>query len=149
MYFSFLDGSLIYIPPQSVSQSPDGSENEMSTEEALQLKSPKKVPRTWSRNATLSLINLYSQHESKFRSTTIKNDSVWRMIEIEMKKDNFNYTANQCKDKFKYFKIRYTKKIDNMRSDRNSGAAAQKFEFLEEMDAIFAKKPNINPPIIA
>jgi hypothetical protein len=38
MYFSFLDGSLIYIPPQSVSQSPDGSENEMSTEEALQLK---------------------------------------------------------------------------------------------------------------
>jgi hypothetical protein len=59
------------------------------------------------------------------------------------------YTANQCKDKFKYLKIRYTKKIDNMRSDRNSGAAAQKFEFLEEMDAIFAKKPNINPPIIA
>lgn len=47
------------------------------------------------------------------------------MIEIEMKKDNFNYTANQCKDKFKYFKIRYTKKNDNMRSDRNSGAAAQ------------------------
>jgi hypothetical protein len=44
MYFSFLDGSLIYIPPQSVSQSPDGSENEMSTEEALQLKSPKKSP---------------------------------------------------------------------------------------------------------
>jgi hypothetical protein len=42
MYFSFLDGSLIYIPPQSVSQSPDSSENEMSTEEALQLKPPKK-----------------------------------------------------------------------------------------------------------
>jgi hypothetical protein len=84
--------------PLQVSQSPDGSENEMSTEEALQLKSPKTVSRTWSRHATLTLINLYSQHESKFRSTRIKNDSVWRMIETEIKKENFNYIANQCKD---------------------------------------------------
>ncbi|KAK4887342.1 hypothetical protein RN001_003613 [Aquatica leii] len=111
LFQNIKDGSLIYIAPQSSSQPTDWSENVMSPEEALLPESTKVAPRTWCRNATLMLINLYSQYENMFKSTTIKNDSVWQLIEIEMKKQNFNYNANQCKHKFKYLKIRYTKKM--------------------------------------
>lgn len=50
--------------------------------------------------------------------------------------------------KFKYLKSKYMLKKDNMKGGANGQARVQ-FKFLEEMDDIFAKKPNVQPVSLA
>jgi len=100
--------------------------------------------KLWTRSDTIRLISLYKEHKSLFKSTTIRNDKVWKLISDKIK----NYSAEQCKNKFKYLKSKYTKKKDNM-SIRASGQDSVLFEFFEELDSIFASEPNISPITIA
>lgn len=58
------------------------------------------------------------------------------------------FSATQCKDKYKYLKSKYTMKKDNM-SERASGAAAIKFDYFEEMDEFLGNRHNITPIALA
>lgn len=98
----------------------------------------------WTNQQILKLIGLYKEHTKYFNSTTIRNEKVWGMIENKMKP----FSAEQCKNKFKYLKSKYLKKKDNM-SDKSSGAKYLQFNFFEEMDELFGKDPNITPVAIA
>lgn len=102
----------------------------------------------WTRNATLQLIKLYEDHLPDFLCTTKRNATVWKVISEKLNAAGYLFTAVQCQDKFKYLKLGYTKKVDNM-SNKSSGAAPINFEYFSEMDVIFGKKPNIDPPNIA
>lgn len=100
----------------------------------------------WTRNSILRLIHFYKSNELKFKSTTIRNETVFKLIAAELKKEGYNFTGVQCRDKFKYLKMKYTKKLDNM---KNTGEPAMHFEYFTEMDEVFGKKPNAVPVAIA
>lgn len=57
-------------------------------------------------------------------------------------------TCDQVKNKFKYLKQKYSDKKDNM-SDSDTGGSVVRFDYFNEMDAIFGKDPNITPKNIA
>nr|XP_022909150.1 uncharacterized protein LOC111420402 [Onthophagus taurus] len=94
------------------------------------------------------LVDAYKKNEQLFQSSTIRNDTVWKMISEKLKANNLNFGASQCENKFKNLKRRYQKKKDNMKPTA-SGAAVIKFEFYNEMEELFGKKPNIEPLAIA
>jgi alpha-acetolactate decarboxylase len=103
--------------------------------------------KQWNKNATLMLLNLYKKYMKQFASTTTKNDKVWQELAKDMKTQKFFYSSVQCRDKFKYLKMRYVKKKDNMK--RETGTENFKFDYFDEMDEIFGKKPNVTPVAIA
>lgn len=104
----------------------------------------------WNINSTKLLIECYKNNEVHFHSTSIKNDKVWDMISRQLS-NNFDIhcTGQQCKDRFSYIKKNYIKKKDNMSINKDSGAAPFKFDYMQEMDDIFAKKPNLSPIDVA
>ncbi|KAK4882525.1 hypothetical protein RN001_005844 [Aquatica leii] len=98
----------------------------------------------WVRNDILKLINLFKKYEPEFKSTSVKNDKVWKQISNEL----LTHTAEQCKNKFKYLKQKYIEKQDNMKPT-SSGARAISFEYFELFDEMFGKDPNVTPKYIA
>ncbi|CAG9764761.1 unnamed protein product [Ceutorhynchus assimilis] len=104
--------------------------------------------RTWTRSDILALIDAVKNHQEKFKSSTMKNDAVWKIISATLEKKGKCFTATQCKDKYKYLKGKYMKKKDNM-SDRSSGAEFIKFEYFHEMDEFLGTSHNANPIALA
>lgn len=98
----------------------------------------------WTHKSTLLFIDLYNKYETQFTSTMIKAEAVWKKIAAEMKTAGYEFSSGQCKDKMKYMKRCYLKKIDHMRS-KSTGSAPIKCEYFDELDNLFGKKPNIKP----
>ncbi|XP_018378209.1 PREDICTED: uncharacterized protein LOC108770936 isoform X2 [Trachymyrmex cornetzi] len=65
-----------------------------------------------------------------------------------MKCEGYNFAAIQCKEKMKYMKKKYSKKIDNM-GPKSTGAAPLKCDNFDELDELFGNKPNVIPVAIA
>lgn len=99
---------------------------------------------TWTREEILTLISLYKKYQQSFRSTTVKNDKIWQQIASELK----THTHEQCKNKFKYLKQKYTEKKDNM-GPRKTGEKNIKFDYFHEFDELFGSDANINPRVLA
>ncbi|KAK0077879.1 hypothetical protein PV326_009731, partial [Microctonus aethiopoides] len=99
---------------------------------------------TWTHQDIIKLISIYKEHASLFKSQTIRNEKVWKMIAEKMP----GKSTEQVKNKFKYLKGRYIKKIENM-SDKASGEEKFIFEYLEEFNELFGKDPNIKPIAVA
>lgn len=110
-------------------------------------KTTKIPPAKWNHYAVLSLIEAYRLNMPLFQNHSIKNNMVWEKIRIKLAKSNFNYTRNQIITKFKYLKKLYVEKKDNM-GPKSTGQSPVEFEFFEEFDGIFSKKPNIIPVCI-
>jgi len=102
----------------------------------------------WSRSAILHLISCYEKFKNELTSMTIKRETGWKLVANEMQRNNFHYSSSQCRDKWKYLKLRYSKKKDNMK-DTSSGAERYYFEFFEEMDRVLSNSPSITPIAIA
>lgn len=64
----------------------------------------------WSRGKILTLIHSYKENREQFRSNSVKNSDVWRIVAENVQ----NFSAKQCEAKFKYLKSLYTKRKDNM-----------------------------------
>jgi len=99
---------------------------------------------TWTHKSTLLLIDLYKKYETQFTSAMIKTEAVWKKIAAEMKSAGYEFSSGQCKDKMKYMKRCYLKKIDNM-GPKSTGSAPVKCEYFDELDNLFGKKPNVQP----
>jgi hypothetical protein len=54
-----------------------------------------------------------------------------------MKTQKIFYSSVQCRDKFKYPKMRYVEKKDNMKKE--TGTENFKFDYFDEMEEIFRK----------
>lgn len=100
--------------------------------------------RSWTRSYILALLDAVKNHQHNFKFSTMKNDTVWKIISDTLEKNGKCFTATQCKDKYKYLKGKYMKTKDNM-SDRSSGAEAIKFEYFQEMDEFLGKCHNASP----
>jgi hypothetical protein len=106
----------------------------------------RNIKKVWTKLETQALIEAYKKYEKDFKGSTKKNDTIWSELASEMRK-RYDVTTNQCKDRWKYIKIQYYKKKDNKRKE--TGTSPRKFAYEEEMDEIFAQKPNLNPVAIA
>ena len=98
--------------------------------------------KKWTRSTTLHLIDLKQKYETLFQSTTVKNEKVWAKICAQLAKQGIQCTVNQCRDRWKYLKQKYTEKKDNTKM---TGAQRINFEFYDEMDALLGTKRNLNP----
>lgn len=83
------------------------------------------------------LLNLYKKYTKQFASTTTKNYKVQQDLEKDMKTQEFFNSSVQCRDKFKYLKMRYVEKKDNMKKE--TGTENFKFDYFDEMEEIFRK----------
>ncbi|KAF5275767.1 hypothetical protein FQR65_LT16541 [Abscondita terminalis] len=122
-------------------QEPD---NESDISLGASTSSTSSASAQWSKQNIRQLISCYARFENDFKSTKIKNEVVWKTIAKEIG----GYTSKQCSDKFKYLKQKYIKKKDNM-GTHNTGDAYYKFDYFNEFDDIFGKKPNVLPVAIA
>lgn len=103
----------------------------------------------WSKDATLFLIDQWQKNSSKFASSTIRNEEVWKNIVKEIENAGFpKYTWKQAEDKWKNIRKGYMKAKDN-RGDKSSGAPRVTCKFYDELDEIFSKSPSVEPISIA
>ncbi|XP_077280659.1 uncharacterized protein LOC143907654 [Temnothorax americanus] len=112
--------------------------------------SGKKGAASWKDDyAVKTLIDEWKGHESYFKSTTITNKKVWEMIASKLKKENpfWNYTGQQCEDKFKDLRKHYVKAKDQ--NEKGSGLPVATCKFYNEMDDVLGDKPAVKPVSIA
>ncbi|KYM93661.1 hypothetical protein ALC62_15740 [Cyphomyrmex costatus] len=102
----------------------------------------------WTDKSRAMLLHLYKKYKCDFDSNIIKKDDVWTKITCDMKCEGYNFSATQCKEKMKYMKKKYFKKIDNM-GPKSTGAAPLKCDNFKELDELFGNKPNVIPVAIA
>ncbi|CAH0562958.1 unnamed protein product [Brassicogethes aeneus] len=63
----------------------------------------------WTREAIICLLEVYKERLSEILSTTIRNEAAFKHISEDMGKFGFEFTGTQCRDKFKYLKMKYLK----------------------------------------
>ncbi|XP_036144949.1 uncharacterized protein LOC118646357 [Monomorium pharaonis] len=103
----------------------------------------------WSKDAVLFLIKQWKKNSSKFASTTIRNDEVWKDITKALEDAGFTgYTWKQAQDKWKYIRKGYMKMKDNI-GDKSSSASRITCKFFDELDEVFRKSPSVEPISVA
>ncbi|XP_071634452.1 uncharacterized protein [Temnothorax longispinosus] len=94
-----------------------------------------------------SLIHFWSANQELFANTSMKNDDVWKIVAEELNTlKKTHYSLDQCKNKMKELKRKYTETKDN---NMQSGAEAKTCPFYEELDEILGKKPCVKPVALA
>ncbi|XP_070167992.1 uncharacterized protein [Polyergus mexicanus] len=112
--------------------------------------SDKKAAASWKDDyAIKTFIDEWREHENYFKSTTITNKKVWEMIANKLKKENllWDYTGQQCEDKFKDLRKHYIKARDQ--NEKGSGLPVVTCKFYKEMDNALGDKPAVKPVSIA
>lgn len=102
----------------------------------------------WTYDLTITLINKYKAYYPLFKDSIHTNVAVWDMISSEFIDDGFAFSGDQCENRWKYIRAKYIKKKDNS-ADHNTGAAAYRFEYFDELDEILGKQPNVIPKYVA
>ncbi|KAK4884873.1 hypothetical protein RN001_001144 [Aquatica leii] len=96
----------------------------------------------WSDSEIKLLLSLYSDYKKDFEGKKFTNKSLWLKIALQMNKDGYNLTWEQCDNKFKNLKKAYKKVIDN---NSKTGRGRMSFKFFDLMDSLFSKNPEIHP----
>ena len=92
----------------------------------------------WDTNQTLLLIELYKQHEHKHTTKKMMHEA----ISYHLKKEGYNYSADQVAGRWKSLMRAYKNTKDN---NSISGSARKVFEFESNLDELFEKDPSIIP----
>lgn len=127
-----------------VNMSSAAQTNTDTSNDHIQKDNEKRI-KNWTKSETLCLIEAY-ENNVIFESNTTKNRLGWIQISNDLKKKQIEYTSEQCQEKFKYLLSCYKKKLDNK---HNTGSALYEFEFFNELNELFGKKPNIKPKYLA
>lgn len=107
----------------------------------VELESERSV---WSESETQILLAEYKSNEQLFKSSAVRNSSVWKKIAHKVS----THTPQQCENKLKYLKSQYIKRIESS-GPKNTGGTIVKCPYFEDLDAIFGKRPNIVPVAVA
>ncbi|XP_011136062.1 uncharacterized protein LOC105181165 isoform X2 [Harpegnathos saltator] len=106
----------------------------------------KSAIAVWNDKAVKLLFTLYKDHQDDFKSTSIKNNSVWDKIGNKMKSEKYNFTRTQIKDKWINMRKHYMRVKDY---NKQTGAERKTYRYYDEMDKLYGNKPNVNPIAIA
>lgn len=117
-------------------------------EESNERTPDKGMKSLWTDKSRAMLLHLCKKYKNDFNSNCIKKNVTWTKIACDIKYAGYNFVAVQCKEKMKYMKKKYFKKIDNM-GPKSTGAAPLKCDNFEELDELFGNKPNVTPVAIA
>ena len=99
--------------------------------------------KSWSREETLGLLELYRNKRKGFRDPKIKNKQVWEQIAEAMQSDwGSCFSAKECETKFKNLKRSYTSCVDH---NKISGNDTKKCAFFDELQDLFSKDVTIEP----
>ncbi|KAL4703686.1 hypothetical protein ACJJTC_005250 [Scirpophaga incertulas] len=109
----------------------------------LTCEDPEDRPR-WNHLATVMLIDLWKRQRTRFENNIERNEIIWEEIVSAMREAGFLFTAGQCETRFKYLKKCYIECIDINR--KSTGQPERTCSYFEEMDELFHKSPQINPP---
>ncbi|KAL4720052.1 hypothetical protein ACJJTC_018488 [Scirpophaga incertulas] len=112
-------------------------------EPSAQLSRKPDRPR-WNHRATVMLIDLWKRQRTRFENNIERNEIIWEEIVSAMREAGFLFTAGQCETRFKYLKKCYIECIDINR--KSTGQPERTCSYFEEMDELFHKSPQINPP---
>ncbi|KYM93659.1 hypothetical protein ALC62_15738 [Cyphomyrmex costatus] len=94
------------------------------------------------------LIYLWKEHESKFKSSKFRKDTVWKEISEKLWKanNNWRYSATQCENKWKDLRKTYVKVKDH---NNTSGNSTKTCKFFDDINDILSDKPRITPISVA
>nr|KAG5688512.1 hypothetical protein BaRGS_011657 [Batillaria attramentaria] len=96
---------------------------------------------TWSRDATLKLIELYKEHQVYLNDHHYKKKSVWEIIATRLRKetsDPTQYRWNQAENKWKNITKKYRDCVDN---NRRHGTNVR-CRFYDEIAAVYNYNPD-------
>ncbi|XP_011152339.1 uncharacterized protein LOC105190977 [Harpegnathos saltator] len=99
-------------------------------------------------NATKMLISLWKEHETKFKSSKFRNDTIWNDISAKMWDANSNWhyiVLYNVKTSGKIY-VKHTLKLKIIIN--TSGNNPKTCKFYDEIDDILNDKPNITPILI-
>lgn len=145
-------GCLFELPENEITQE-NVSDTEESTEfividesaQQPQHKDDAKVAKVWVRSEVLVLLSCYEHYKNDL-NRPVKRRTAWQKIIEEMAAMGVKVQVVQAQNKIKVLLRSYKKIKDN---STKTGRGALKFEYLEEMDRLFAKNKVINPTNIA
>lgn len=137
LFLSGLSEFLVFVPPAKAT--------EASTNQELSDTSP--APITWSTNQTKVLLDLYQKYRVRVGTAQIKNfKKLWEILAKELNGLlRTNVTAGHVENRWRVLERAYKRYVDNQ---NKTGQGKKYFEYLEEMDAIFKGKKNVNPVVL-
>ncbi|KMQ93280.1 nucleoside diphosphate kinase 6 [Lasius niger] len=100
----------------------------------------------WDNKAVKFLFAVYEDHQDDFKSTCIKNDTVWDKIRMQINTKGYNFTKTQIKDKWMNMRKNYTRVKDH---NKQIDAKLKTYRYYNEMDDLYGDKPNMNLVAIA
>lgn len=123
-------------------ESPESNHSENMSFTSITEPTTSKNSAVWNRNSILRLIYYYKEMQEKIKSTTIRNEKVFKEIAEKLNAEGLYFTGTQCRDKFKYLKMKYNKYKD---SQKQTGSEYVAFDYADEFEELFGKKHTINP----
>ncbi|XP_056013267.1 uncharacterized protein LOC125672779 isoform X1 [Ostrea edulis] len=97
---------------------------------------------SWTRNATLLLIDLYKKYKDQILSGKIRKKVVWERITNQMRKEGYSFHSEQVAGRWKSL-LRAYKNVKDY--NKKFGSGKKTYEYENELDDILGNDPIINP----
>ncbi|KYN14797.1 Uncharacterized protein C11orf61 like protein, partial [Trachymyrmex cornetzi] len=96
----------------------------------------------WSRSTTLLFLDLYQEYEPSLNNGKCNHKSIYEKISERLADKNISFSPKQCMTKLTTMKRMYKKIKDH---NSKSGNNRQTWQYYEQMEEIFGKKPWVKP----
>ncbi|KAJ7394530.1 hypothetical protein OS493_000345 [Desmophyllum pertusum] len=107
--------------------------------------------KTWSNEATDTLINLWSEETIQFalnNSKTKESGEVYNTLQVQLQTKGFEgFTVKEVISKMKKLKQKYKTEKDKSRKSGN-GSSRKQWKYFSKMDNILSERHIVNPPSI-
>jgi hypothetical protein len=97
---------------------------------------------SWTRNATLLLIDLYKKYKDQILSGKIRKKVVWERIGKQMREEGYSFNSDQVAGRWKSLLRAYKNVKDH---NKKSGNGKKTYEYENELNDILGNDPVINP----
>lgn len=101
-----------------------------------------KGNNSWTRNATLLLIDCYKLYKNQILSGKIRKKVVWEKITSQMKENGYSFNSEQVAGRWKSLLRAYKNVKDH---DKKSGSGTKSYEYENELNDILGNDPIISP----
>ncbi|XP_060556226.1 uncharacterized protein LOC132716908 isoform X2 [Ruditapes philippinarum] len=97
---------------------------------------------TWSHEAVLLLISLYSEHKELFNNNLYKQKDVWIKISKGMEEKGHHFQPHHCDSKWRALKHRHKVITDD---NGKSGRGRRTWQYFDAMNEVLAGDPAVRP----
>lgn len=124
-----------------------GSEGSTSNAQACETSLPNLInPLFWNRSATLLLINKFIKHRVGHEAGQYRKKQMWEKVQKEIMAEGYPFNSEQIAGRWKTLMRAYRNSKDLLTC--KSGTKAKKYEYQDELDALFALDPCIHSEIV-